>query len=243
MGFSSGSEDQGVKFQGFKFPGEGLVILDEAVGLAPEVFEVIESARAGGDVHVLILANPTIASGPVYELARSGSYHLIQISRFDSPNFKYRDFTLEKLRSLPRGLPDDSPEFEFDPEWPMLAKPAWAYQLFHDYGGEDSPIFAPRVCGTWPSQSADSLISLNWVHEAQSRWRPEGPEGPNVRSAYAPGRDEPVDFGVDVARYGPNSTVCVVRRGSRVLQIEAWRGNSITESCGKIVLLAQHWHP
>jgi hypothetical protein len=214
MGFSSGSEDKGARFQGYKFPGEGLIILDEAMALDAEVFEAIESTRAGGSVHVLILANPTIAAGPVYELARSGSYHTIQISCFDSPNFRYRDFTLEKLRSLPPGLPDHSPEFEFDPAWPMLAKPAWAYQLLHQYGGEDSPVFGPRVCGTWPVQSADSLISLNWVNEAVKRWQ-ETPKGDS---------GEPVSIGADIARYGTNESVAVVVpvRCTEIEALAAW---------------------
>ena len=116
-------------------------------------------------------------------------------------------------------------------------------KTFHDYGGEEGPVFGPRVLGIWPSQSADSLISLNWVNDAISRWRPGSVAGPDMKLASESWHNEPVEFGVDVARYGSNTTVVVVRRGSRVLQIEAWRGNDLMQSCGKVVLLANHWHP
>jgi hypothetical protein len=42
-----------------------LIILDEAPGVTAEIWEAIEGVRAGDDVRVLALGNPTIASGAV----------------------------------------------------------------------------------------------------------------------------------------------------------------------------------
>jgi hypothetical protein len=57
--------NEGVRFQGYH--GTVLVVLDEAPGIRPEIWEAIEGIRAGGDVRVLALGNPTIASGPFYD--------------------------------------------------------------------------------------------------------------------------------------------------------------------------------
>ena len=52
--------NEGVRFQGFH--GRVLVVLDEAPGVLPEIWEAIEGIRAGGDVRVLALGNPVISS-------------------------------------------------------------------------------------------------------------------------------------------------------------------------------------
>jgi hypothetical protein len=54
-----------VRFQGFH--GRLLIVVDEAPGVKADIWEAIEGIRAGGDVRVLALGNPTIASGPFYD--------------------------------------------------------------------------------------------------------------------------------------------------------------------------------
>jgi hypothetical protein len=54
--------NEAVRFQGFH--GEHvLIIVDEAPGLRAEMWEAIEGARAGGEVWVVALGNPTISGG------------------------------------------------------------------------------------------------------------------------------------------------------------------------------------
>ena len=56
------STNEGVRFQGWH--GKILIVIDEAPGVLAEIYDAIEGIRAGGDVHVLALGNPLIASGP-----------------------------------------------------------------------------------------------------------------------------------------------------------------------------------
>src|SRR5258705_6995815 len=60
------STNEGVRLQGFHGKNV-LIVLDEAPGILPEIYEAIESIRAGGDVRVLALGNPVISSGPFYD--------------------------------------------------------------------------------------------------------------------------------------------------------------------------------
>lgn len=81
------STNEGVRFQGFH--GDHiLIILDEAPGVLPEIYEAIEGIRAGGDVRVLALGNPTIASGPFHDAftANRDLWRTFTISAFDTPN-------------------------------------------------------------------------------------------------------------------------------------------------------------
>jgi len=57
------SSNEGVRFQGWH--GKILVVIDEAPGVRPDIYEAIEGIRAGGDVRILALGNPTLASGPL----------------------------------------------------------------------------------------------------------------------------------------------------------------------------------
>jgi hypothetical protein len=60
------STNESGRFQGFH-GGHVLVIIDEAPGVRAAVFEAVEGIRAGGDVHVLMLGNPTVPSGAFYD--------------------------------------------------------------------------------------------------------------------------------------------------------------------------------
>jgi hypothetical protein len=91
--------NEGVRFQGFH--GSVLVVVDEAPGVMPEIWEAIEGIRAGGDVRVLALGNPLISSGPFYDAftANREAWNLITISAFDTPNLQgpYHGVTIEAL--------------------------------------------------------------------------------------------------------------------------------------------------
>ena len=60
------STDDSSRFQGFH-SGHVLIVLDEAPGVRAEVCEAVEGIRAGGQVRVLALGNPTVGGGPFYD--------------------------------------------------------------------------------------------------------------------------------------------------------------------------------
>ncbi|HYC32376.1 MAG TPA: hypothetical protein VEB59_08830, partial [Gemmatimonadales bacterium] len=74
------STNEGVRFQGWH--GRILIVLDEAPGVLPEIWEAIEGIRAGGDVHVLALGQPALLGGPFYDAfhAQRASWATITIS-------------------------------------------------------------------------------------------------------------------------------------------------------------------
>lgn len=94
--------------------------------------------------------------------------------------------------------------------------------------GPDSPIIQIRVDGNFPSQSETSLISLGWLIEAKER--PVFEEDSN---------NEPIEMGVDVARYGADMTAVCIRQGRNILLLDRWHGANITETCGRVVAIAR----
>jgi phage terminase large subunit len=187
-------------------------VLDEAPGVRDEVYEAVEGIRAGGQVHVLALGNPTVAGGPFYDAFTTNrtSWRTFTINAFDTPNLQ--GLPLETLRLLPRGLSENDSTFEYRAR-PYLVTRRWVYEKLWEWG-EDSALWQARVLGSFPEQAEDSLISLKWLEAA----RP-----PKV----LPNDEAELYAGIDVAEAGGDETVCAVRtRAGRIVALQSWHGNS-----------------
>jgi hypothetical protein len=193
------STNEGVRLQGFHAK-HVFFVLDEAPGVLPEIYEAIEGSRAGGDVRVLEVGNPTIASGPFYDAFSTGreGWKLITISAFDTPNLQ--GLTIESLLELPEEELDRNP-------LPYLTTRRWVKEKFHEWG-PGHPLWESRVLGNFPAQAEDALLSLTWLEQAKVREHPV---------------DEGVlDGGLDVAGPGEDETVLAIRCGPKLIHLEAW---------------------
>ena len=190
------STNDGDRFQGFH--GDVLVVLDEATGVLPEIYEAIEGIRAGGKVHVLAIGNPLRASGPFYDAFTSGreSWNLITISAFDTPNLA--GLTPETLLALPEEELDNN-------AWPYLTTRRWVKERLSEWG-QGHQLWDSRVMGNFPHQSDDALFSLTWLEEARARQEGDGE----------------VFAGVDVGGPGEDETGLCVRRGPKIVLLKAW---------------------
>jgi len=191
------STNEGERFQGFH--GELLVILDEAPGVKPRIYDAIECFRAGGDVRVLALGNPTIASGQFYTAftADREGWNLITISAFDTPNLQ--GLTVDSLLELSEEELDNNPV-------PYLTTRRWVKEKYREWG-PGHPLWESRVLGNFPAQSEDALLSLSWLEMAKYR------EGGATGKFFA---------GLDVGGPGEAETALYVRQGQRIVYMEAW---------------------
>ena len=113
----------------------------------------------------------------------------------------------------------DVPETLLTPGWKDERLAAW---------GENNPAYQIKVLGNFPPQGANSLISVSWIEAAQERTFDDA---------------GPIEIGVDVAYYGDDQSVAVVRKGRQVVQIDAWQGHNTVESAGRVAMLANKWQP
>ena len=201
LGFSTAvtKSDEGVKAQGWH-EDHVLVILDEAPGVHPKIWESIEGARAGGDVRLLALGNPTVSSGPfhsVFTTDREG-WARFTISAFDSPNL--RGLNIESLLKLSEDELDEAVR-------PYLIQRRWVKEKYYEWG-EQHPSWESRVLGQFPKQADDALISLAWLEKAKIS---------DLAIPTAKAR-----AGLDVAGPGDAETVLTIRRGPRVIEQHFW---------------------
>jgi len=90
--------------------------------------------------------------------------------------------------------------------------PEWAEQRARQWG-VDSAMYANRVLGEFQASDEDSVIPLAWVEAAIDRWHQWDTDG-------RPPLDGRRYTGVDVARFGGDSTVFAHRHGVAITELE-----------------------
>lgn len=220
VGIATRPEEGGVRFQGHHArPGSALdVVIDEAIGVNPGIFEAVEGFAAGGDVRRLYLCNPTVASGPVYDLFSNAdpTWERITVDAFDTPNLE--GLTLDALLALPDHELDDNVR-------PYLVTRRWVRDMYHLWGTEH-PLWQSRVRGRFPDQATNALISMAWLEAAKARPAVYSEKGGDVTA------------GVDVAGPGKDETVVYVRQGPRILDVQAFPD---ADARGRVVQALQPW--
>jgi hypothetical protein len=203
IGFSS---SRGVNAQGFH-GSNVLIIVDEAPGISADVWDAIEGIRAGGNVRLLKLGNPTVSSGPFFEDFGRGraSTHCITISAFDTPNLA--GVTIEQLLEM------DEEKLSIAPH-PHLVTRRWVREKYERWG-PNNPRYRSRVLGEFPTQSEHAVFSLEWIEKAKRE--PTETELQRV-SSYG----LTMQVGIDVAGPGDDETTGCVRIGGIILERKAW---------------------
>ena len=92
--------------------------------------------------------------------------------------------------------------------------------------GEDSDVYRVRVLGEFPKQDSDSLISMDDVLKAIQR------------TAQVPSHFEK-KLGVDVARFGDDRSVLVIRQMEKVTRKEAYSSMDTMQIAGHVLRLAK----
>lgn len=163
-----------------------MYIIDEASGVANDIFEAIEGNRAGGDAWLLLFSNPTKTTGEFYDSHTSkalvehpdgtvsGFYKCFAISSEETPN-------VVEGRDVIPGLARRDYIEEKKREW-----------------GEDSAIYRIRVKGEFVLNEQGKIVSVGLLTDAENRydetaWEgglyigvdPAGPGGQGDDSAFA----------------------------------------------------------
>jgi phage terminase large subunit len=203
QGFSS---TKGVNAQGFH--GKRVTILaDEAIGISSEIWDAIEGIRSAGDVRLVMLCNPTVPSGPVFDafskLRGTPGHATISISAFNTPNLS--GLTMESLLQLSEEDLDYAP-------FPWLIRRRWVKEMYHKWG-PNNPRFLARVLGEFPSQSQWAVFSLEWLEHADRE-----PTEAEIRAAAG----HYIQVGLDVAAGGDDETAACARVDGIVLARESW---------------------
>lgn len=221
--------DEPERFQGYHAENI-LVILDEAPGVQPEIWEVAETLLTGFNGKILAIGNPTQPAGLFYEAFRAGSpWRQIHISCLDSPNAQ----VAEDVR----------------PPFPSLVTRRWINARAAEWG-TDSPIWKSRVLGEFPDDKTSTLIPRAWLVRATLPPSPVSDGVPPPRavvsetSALPGGSGMTGNFlrlGVDVARHGSDDTVFLLRDATRIIFSEAHHDWDTMQTTGRVIALIEEY--
>lgn len=180
------------------YSGRQFYVVDEATGMSPDTLEAIEGNRAGGDVPVLMIANPTRTEGEFYD-----AFHTKK-EAYGGGNPELGPFTISS---------EESPNFiEGEIIVQGMATREWIQEM-EALHGRDSAFFRHNVLGEFAEGEYGKIIKLSTIIEAQKRFvGPVDELGSLV-------------IGLDVAGAGPggDKTVFAPRRGQR-LRVHAHKG-------------------
>jgi len=194
--------------QGYHGPTE-LVIMDEAAGLPPEVWDAVAGLAAGDNCRILAIGNPIEQQGPFWDACNNPDWNYIHISCFDHPN------VIEGREVIPGAVTRGWIEGRAR-EWAIEVSPHTEDAVEIPWTGKwykPENMFTAKVQGVAPAQGEDQLISMAWVDDAKLR-------------GYVDTSSEGVIAGFDPAAHGGDDNALVVRQGNNIVKIARMKGDN-----------------
>lgn len=190
--------------------------------------------------HILVIVDePSGIDDPTFEaiesvLANEGAKLLLIGNPVSSTGYFARSLTIDSTFEGGRVFISclESPNVvEGKTVIPGLVTKKWCDER-KEIWGEDSPVYIARVLGRVPSETEDTLIRLDWTNRSTLRHS-------QFTNTKITGE---CNCSVDVARFGSNNTVIIIKIGRRVVEIKSYRGYDLMHTVGVIVELDKKYH-
>jgi phage terminase large subunit len=98
----------------------------------------------------------------------------------------------------------------------------WLAYMLEKYGSRDHPLYLIKVRGEFPPAQYNSVFDLVSIEECMKLTLPIGPY-------------DYFELGVDVARYGGDSTAIAVKQGPVISSIDRYPQQSTMETAGRVI--------
>jgi phage terminase large subunit len=206
----AGKEEQSaVKFQGYH-SGRILVVLDEAVGIHPSIWEAVDGIASSENSKVLAVGNPSTMNCTFKKHLDSSEWTVFNISALKHPNVKKKkeiipgavsySWVKDKVEKWCKAVPK--------PEACEKKKNEHIFKFERKYYNPNS-LFLWKVLGEFPEESPDVLIPLYKIHEAIER-------GCGRSSIDTEGESHPdiCHLSIDVARFGSDNSVFALNKNN-----------------------------
>lgn len=233
----SAGEGQGTQssFQGFHAP-HILVLFDEATGIKHGIWTMAEGLLTSDSVKFVAIGNPTSRSAEFYNCFKSAAWKKIYLSCFDSPNLLANGIndmvSLEKELARVKAMPDADAQAHFKTYTaprPYLLSTKWVIASILKWG-LTHPLTVSKILGKFPEEGDNTLIGLGWVEMAQAR-------------TYTPLPSDRKIIGIDVARFGTDSTVLTVLHGKQELAVRQFSKRDTMAVAGEAIALSREFFP
>ena len=210
-GYTSANADA---FQG-RHSNNLAILFDEGTGIHPDIWGRAETMFGGHEGHCwLVTYNPNDPSTPPFAAEESGLWHLVRLNALEHINIK------SELRGLAPPIPSairlnrvlDRIATECEPTSKPNEGDTDRQLVFEFPEGTGfwwkpkTAAFEAQVLGRWPLITTESVISPAMVDEA-------------FRRGFMLDNEQQLVIACDIARFGSDRTVIVVRRGPVIIEI------------------------
>lgn len=235
----SGESGQGTQssFQGFHAP-YVLLVFDEATGVPPNIWTMAEGILTSANVKFVAIGNPTSLNSEFARCFKSPEWTKIKLNCFDSPNLIANGVTdMQSLQAeidVVRAMNDDDAQARLKSYIvvkPYLLSLKWVVSMgLPRKWGVEHPLFVSKVLGEFPKEGDGTLIPLGYIEEAMLR-------------VYYPQPSDRKTMGVDVARFGTDSTVITGLHGKKSLFRKQLVKQGTLQVAGEVIVHANEHGP
>lgn len=197
------------------------VIVDESCGIREEMFTAIEAITTTEDSRILAIGNPDDPATPFFKFFNVSTWHTLDVSSFDSPNFT-RDHKkcsdteckLDMRECLERAWAARWKRDEGidDETLPLLPNKNWVEAKRIEWG-EGSHRWQSKVLGQFPTTAVNTLFSMTTLDKAAD-------------TEIKPARSSKIILGVDLARFGKDYSTIYKYEDGQLRFLEAWGGKA-----------------
>lgn len=226
-------EGQGTQssFQGFHAP-YILVVFDEATGIPHGVWTMAEGLLTSDRVKFVAIGNPTSRNSEFFRCFSSPAWKKVYLSCFDSPNMIANGFVdmksvlaeLAKIKELSDGEAQARMASYKAPR-PYLLSARWVMASLLKWKPEH-PLSVSKIFGKFPEEGDSTLIPLLAVEQSQER-----------HEDCTPALSARKTLGVDVARFGTDSTVLTGLHGMKQILAKELTKRDVVYVSGQILSL------
>lgn len=221
-------EEQGKasSFQGFHSI-YVIIVFDEATGIDQQVWSMAQGLLTSGKiVKWVCIGNPTTKNCEFYKKFQKADWFPVHLSCFDSPNLLANGFTdktairkeIQLLKQMEQAQRLERIETYKKPV-PHLISAQWAIGYIYELG-MNHPLVVSKVFGEFPEYDENVIVQYSEViHSQQRELKPEGKRS----------------VGVDVARFGSDSTVFTEFVGDVETRKKVLHGKGTMEVTGELV--------
>jgi len=232
---AQGGEGQGTQssFQGWHAP-HILVIFDEATGIPPAIWKMVEGLLTSASVKFVAIGNPTSRNSEFFKCFSDIEWTKIKLNCFCSPNLLANGIkdleSLEREVDYVRSLSDEDAQAHlksYQVVRPWLISTQWVIGRAIKWGLRH-PLFLSKCLGEFPEEGDDTLIPLG-ICEAAA-----------IREVTPLVTDKKL-LGVDVARFGSDLSVLTYLHGHKFLGKKILVKRDTTQVAGEVIAMCNEF--
>ena len=202
--------------------------MDEAIGIAPAIWEAIDGITNSDNAKILAVGNPATPNCTFKKKIDKGGWNIITVSALNHPN------VIRKKEIIPGAVSNNWIKQKIN-EWCKEESSLRKNNNIFEFEGKTykaNNLFLWKVLGEFPEESTDTLIPQKNILESFERFK-------NIKSNSL---ITECYMSIDVARFGSDNSSVAIFHDNRIT-IKTYYQLDIAKLTGEEINLIKEYHP